>query len=63
MKVNVGTVDRGFRIVLGLSLISLVFFGEYVIGRNVMWGWIGIVPLATAMFRFCPAYLPLRIKT
>ena len=22
------------------------------------WGWIGVVPLATGIFRVCPAYLP-----
>lgn len=53
MKVNVGQVDRALRIVLGLVLIGLA-----ITGRIGMWGYIGIVPLLTGIFRFCPAYLP-----
>jgi hypothetical protein len=48
---NVGNVDRLFRIVLGLILISLVF-----VGPQTAWGWLGIIPLATGLLRTCPAY-------
>jgi hypothetical protein len=48
---NVGTIDRIFRLFLGLGLISLVF-----VGPQTPWGWIGVVPLATAIIPFCPAY-------
>ena len=58
MKANVGTIDRTVRIVVGLLLIGLTVGG--VIG---MWGWIGLLPLATGIFRFCPAYGLLGIKT
>ena len=58
MLQNVGSVDRVIRVVLGLALISASLFGA--IG---LWGWIGIVPLATGLFRFCPAYLPLGLST
>ena len=58
MKTNVGTIDRTLRIVIGLTLIGLSLAG--VIG---VWGWIGLVPLATGLFRFCPAYTLLDIKT
>ena len=58
MKANVGNIDRAIRIVLGLGLIGLTLMGE--IG---LWGWLGIVPLATGVFRFCPVYLPLGIRT
>jgi len=54
MKVNVGGIDRMLRIVIGLALIALSLGG--VIG---VWGWIGVVPLATAAFRFCPLYTQL----
>lgn len=53
MKMNVGGVDRSLRIVLGVLLIALSVTG--VIG---VWGWLGVVPLLTGIFRFCPAYLP-----
>ena len=51
MEANVGTIDRAARIVIGLALIAGALSG--VIG---LWGWIGVVPLATGVFRFCPAY-------
>lgn len=51
MKMNVGSVDRILRIVAGLVLIGLTLAGQ--IG---VWGWIGVVPLLTGIFRFCPAY-------
>ncbi len=51
MKINVGGADRILRIVVGLALILLVLTGQ--IGA---WGWIGVVPLATGLFRMCPLY-------
>lgn len=51
MKTNVGGIDRILRIVLGLALIALTLTGT--IG---VWGWIGVVPLATAALGFCPLY-------
>ena len=60
MEANVGGVDRGVRIVAGLVLLSLVFVLE---GNARWWGLIGVVPLATGLLRWCPAYLPFGIKT
>jgi len=51
MKANVGTLDRGLRIVGGLTLIALAATGQVGV-----WGWIGVVPLLTGVFRYCPAY-------
>lgn len=60
MKANVGTVDRVIRTALGLAILSLVF----VLDGNARWlGLIGLVPLATAYLRWCPAYLPFGIST
>ncbi|HPP47237.1 MAG TPA: DUF2892 domain-containing protein [Accumulibacter sp.] len=58
MKMNVGGIDKILRIVVGIALIAMTLMG--VIGA---WGWIGIVPLATGIFRFCPAYLPFGAST
>ncbi|WLH15079.1 DUF2892 domain-containing protein [Pseudomonas hefeiensis] len=58
MKANIGTIDRSLRIAAGLVLIALSLSG--VIG---LWGWIGLVPLATGIFRFCPVYTLLGIRT
>jgi hypothetical protein len=58
MTKNVGGIDRILRIVTGIILISLVF-----VGPQTSWGWLGIVPLATGIFNFCPAYLPFKFNT
>ena len=60
MEVNVGGVDRTVRIILGIVILSLVFILE---GNARWWGLIGIVPIATGLLRWCPAYLPFGIKT
>ena len=58
MQANIGTIDRAARVVVGITLITLAATG--VVG---LWGYIGVVPLATAVFRFCPLYVLLGIKT
>ncbi len=58
MKANVGGIDRIARIVLGLVLIGLAATGT--VGA---WGWIGLVPLATGLTRFCPLYPMLGMST
>ena len=58
MNVNVGTVDRVIRLIVGISLITLAAMGK--IGP---WGYIGIVPVLTGLTRRCPAYMPFGIST
>ncbi|HNV87553.1 MAG TPA: DUF2892 domain-containing protein [Methylotenera sp.] len=58
MKANVGGIDRVIRIVVGLALIAWA-----LIGGGPMWAWIGVVPLATALINFCPAYALLGMST
>ncbi len=57
MKQNVGGIDRILRIVLGLALLGagLVF--------KSWWGLIGLSPLFTGVFGWCPAYIPFGINT
>lgn len=57
-KANVGGIDRILRVVAGIVLIALTLMG--VIG---VWGWIGIVPLATGLLRTCPIYSLLGFNT
>jgi len=58
MKTNVGGIDRAVRIVAGLALVTLAATG--IVG---VWGYIGVVPLATGLSGWCPAYLPFGIST
>ncbi|HSG52436.1 MAG TPA: DUF2892 domain-containing protein [Rheinheimera sp.] len=58
MKANVGGIDKVLRIIGGVILIALT--ATNMIGP---WGWIGVVPLLTGLFNFCPLYSLLGIKT
>lgn len=58
LKVNVGNIDRALRIVLGLVLLSLVF-----VGPQTYWGLLGLIPLATALMKSCPAYTLIGVST
>ena len=58
MKANVGGLDRALRVVAGLALIVLAAMGT--IG---WWGWLGVIPLATGLFSFCPLYTLLGINS
>lgn len=58
MKANVGGIDRVLRVVVGVVLIALTVFGA--IGS---WGWIGVIPVATAALGFCPLYTALGFNT
>ena len=58
MKTNVGTIDRSLRILAGLVLIALAATGT--VG---WWGWLGVIPLLTGLFRTCPAYSMLGVNT
>ena len=63
MTVNVGTIDRALRVVLGFALIAFALrLGFPDIGWNWI-GWIGVVPLATALMGNCPAYSVLGFST
>ena len=58
MKVNIGNVDRFLRIAVGAVLIGLA-----VAGKIGWWGWLGVIPLATGVVRFCLLYPLLGINT
>lgn len=57
MQPNVGSTDRIIRVLLGVALLGA---GYYFKSR---WGFLGLLPLLTAVFRFCPAYLPFGLNT
>lgn len=58
MTANVGGIDRILRIVAGLVLIALAATGG--VGA---WGYLGVIVLATGVFRFCGAYTLLGVNT
>jgi len=58
MKDNVGRADRVFRFVLGIGLLSMMYFEP-----KTYWGLIGIIPLGTAFLGICPVYSIFKITT
>lgn len=58
MKTNVGGIDRLLRITLGVVLIAWALFAN-----GPVWAWLGALPLATGLIRFCGAYSLLGINT
>jgi hypothetical protein len=57
MRKNVGSIDKIARIVIGIALIVWALAG------GPIWAWIGVLPLATGLLGWCPAYALLGIKT
>lgn len=55
---NEHVIDRIFRVVVGVALLSLVW-----IGPRTAWGWVGLVPLLTGLIGSCPLYRLLGIST
>lgn len=59
MTKNIGGIDRVLRIVVGLALIAFAFSGS-----TYAWaGWIGVVPIFTALIGWCPAYTLVGLNT
>jgi hypothetical protein len=55
---NLGTLDRVLRVVVGLAILSLT-----LVGPQSLWGLVGAVPLVTGLVGFCPAYRLLGLRT
>jgi hypothetical protein len=63
MSVNVGTADRIIRVIIGLALLAYAIqLGFPDTGWNWV-GWIGIMPLLTAVLGNCPLYSVLGMST
>ncbi len=58
LRTNVGTIDRVARVVLGIVLLSLAFTGP-----QTAWGFLGVIPLFTAIVGSCPLYSILGLST
>lgn len=57
MQKNVGGIDKIARVLIGLVLIIWALAGGSV------WAWIGVMPLATGLLGWCPAYTLFGFKT
>jgi len=62
MGKNVGSADKILRIVVGIALIAFALFGP----ADIAWkwvGWIGVIPIVTALMGWCPLYSIVGIRT
>ena len=58
MTKNIGQVERVIRVVVGLVILSLAFWGP-----KSPWAYLGIMPLLTGLVGWCPPYALLGIST
>lgn len=68
MTSNVGTVDRVLRITVGIAAIAFALFATQIpalkpYAAYAVFGWIGLVPLLTALIGWCPAYSLIGVRT
>ena len=61
MSKNVGGIDRILRIVVGVALIAAYFMNPN--GAYSWLYWLGLIPLLTGLFSFCPLYTLLGMNT
>ena len=57
MKINMAVWDRILRLFFGLILVA------WGVAGGPWWAYFGLVPLATAAWRFCPVYAVLKLGT
>jgi hypothetical protein len=58
LTTNIGSTDRALRAIIGIVLIALA------VTVNIgLWGYIGVIPLVTALLGWCPAYSLFGVKT
>lgn len=63
MARNVGGIDRAARVLVAFVLFGLAFFHVLTGGFAIVAYIVGAIALLTAVFAFCPAWVPLRINT
>ena len=58
MTNNLGSIERGMRVLMGLALLAAV-----VVGPRTLWGLVGLAPLVTGLLGHCPLYALLGVST
>lgn len=59
MECNVGRVDQALRVVMGLGLLSMIWWAP----ESGYWGLLGLAPILSGALRYCPGYRLLGVKT
>jgi Protein of unknown function (DUF2892) len=62
MPTNIGIADRYIRLIVGVALVAWAL-GYIPSIAPSPWGWIGLIPLITALVGYCPAYALFGVNT
>jgi hypothetical protein len=63
MKKNMGTSDKGIRIVIALAIALLYYFDVISGTLGIVLMVLAIIFLLTSFISFCPLYVPFGINT
>jgi len=63
--VNVGTVDRVIRLLIGIAAIAAVFIGPFsgADWERIVLGLVGLIMIGTSAIKFCPLYRIFGLRT
>lgn len=63
MEKNMGTVDRGIRVLLAF-MVAILYLLEIISGATaIILGIFAVIFLATSFIGFCPLYAPFKFST
>ncbi len=60
---NMGTLDRGIRVVVALVIAALYFTGQITGVAAIILGVLAVIFVLTSLVSTCPLYLPFGIST
>jgi Na+(H+)/acetate symporter ActP len=63
MTKNMGTIDRGIRIVIAIAVGVLYFTGQISGAAAVILGLLAVIFVLTSLVGICPLYLPFGLST
>ena len=63
MKKNMGTIDRGIRVVIAITVGVLYFTGQISGTVAIILGVLAVVFVLTSLVGTCPIYLPFGLST
>jgi len=63
MKSNMGTADRGIRLLVAVVAVGLYFSGKVTGTLGMVLLAVAIIFVLTSLVSFCPLYAPFRIST
>ena len=65
MKANVGNIDRGIRVMIGIAALITILVGPYTgtSWQNIALAAVGIIMIGTSSIKFCPLYRIFGMRT